>query len=231
MALSLLALNAPCPHHCMCPDSTLVVHISCVQSSALRPVPDGNSLTNQNTALGCRTKTKQFTSRCHKTPFCISTGIAKNQLAYQQKSQLRQKVWFYVQGIIRVKSCDSHLEARNSFRKSTRNSYVLSILRIKHKFTVIVQDIWQSCSISRNTLWCLSYFNLSNILVQFYVNLVMAFFCFLSSYKKISFLYYTMCADLFPGHVLACSRNIFTCMTIKPWICKSSTDIRGFFSA
>lgn len=58
----------PPPHPCMCPvQHACCSSISCVWSSAFYHVPDGNRLTNQRAASRCRTKTKQFTSRCQRS--------------------------------------------------------------------------------------------------------------------------------------------------------------------
>ena len=77
--LSLQPLSCPCrgldvpsppppPHPCMCPvQHACCSSISCVWSSAFYHVPDGNRRTNQRAASRCRTKTKQFTSRCQRS--------------------------------------------------------------------------------------------------------------------------------------------------------------------
>lgn len=59
--------DVPSPHPCMCPvQHACYSSISCVWGPAFYHVPDGNRLTNQRAASSCRTKTKQFTSRCQE---------------------------------------------------------------------------------------------------------------------------------------------------------------------
>lgn len=59
----------PCPQPRMCPAQRACCSpISCARSPAHQRFPGGNRRANQRAAFGCRTKTKQFGSRCQRGP-------------------------------------------------------------------------------------------------------------------------------------------------------------------
>lgn len=67
----------------MCPSQhACCSSISCVWSPAHRRFPDGNRRTNQRAAFSCRTKTKQFTSRCQQA---FHATLANNQDRNREK--------------------------------------------------------------------------------------------------------------------------------------------------
>lgn len=105
----------PSPHPRMCPSQhACCSSISCVWSPAHRRFPDGNRRTNQRAAFSCRTKTKQFTSRCQQA---FHATLANNQ------DRNREKTTFFFSPVTKGKrrpyfhNKDSDIRCRERWQK------------------------------------------------------------------------------------------------------------------